>query len=107
MVFQHKNFNEYHFVSCYYKNITQITGILTHLYHKEITRTLATKSQPRASYSNTGTLRGRYDVAVKQLLYVSTNWKDEEVRFLQRLRHPRLVMFLGTSCSLSFSVFHR
>ena len=45
-----------------------------------------------------GTLRGRYDVAVKQLLFVSEDWKDEEVRFFQRLRHPRLVMFLGTLC---------
>lgn len=45
-----------------------------------------------------GKLRDRYDVAVKQIYNVSNESKllaDDEVRFLQRARHPRLVLFMG------------
>ena len=47
--------------------------------------------------SNTGTLRGRYDVAIK-IIFDSKGInieEDKEIRFLKRARHPRLVLFLG------------
>ena len=44
-----------------------------------------------------GTLRGRYDVAIK-IIFDSKGInieEDKEIRFLKRARHPRLVLFLG------------
>ena len=42
-------------------------------------------------------LRGKYDVAIK-IMFDSQKVdieNDEEIHFLKRVRHPRLVMFLG------------
>ena len=44
-------------------------------------------------------MRDTYDVAIKKMFQVTVAKKDletdSEIRFLQRARHPRLVMFLG------------
>eukprot|EP00940_MAST-03C_sp_MAST-3C-sp2_P003367 g3367.t1 len=47
-----------------------------------------------------GVLRGTYTVAIKKMYPESNDAdvdleKNQEIRFLQRARHPRLVMFLG------------
>eukprot|EP00940_MAST-03C_sp_MAST-3C-sp2_P000262 g262.t1 len=43
-----------------------------------------------------GTMRGRYEVAIKKVFDKKiTLERNDEIRFLQRARHPRLVMFLG------------
>eukprot|EP00939_MAST-03C_sp_MAST-3C-sp1_P005036 g5036.t1 len=60
----------------------------------ELKRAIAQGAQGMVHY---GSLRGKYEVAIKILLNSShVNLEsDEEIRFLQRARHPRLVMFLG------------
>ena len=88
-----KCFREYHSplsnVLLSYIFITRISICITHLYHKA--------RSTHALRSNTGTLRGRYDVAIK-IIFDSKGInieEDKEIRFLKRARHPRLVLFLG------------
>ena len=47
--------------------------------------------------------RGRWDVAVKKMFDtadVETLADESEIHFLQRARHPRLVMFIGMFISV-------
>ena len=52
-----------------------------------------------------GTLKRRYDVAVKVMFDVDDDIDNDEINFLRRCRHPRLVMFLGCGKRESGDVF--
>jgi len=60
----------------------------------ELHRVIAQGAYGKVHY---GCLRSRYEVAIKLVLNSSDVLleNDDEIRFLQRARHPRLVMFLG------------
>jgi len=55
-----------------------------------------------------GVLRGVYEVAIKKIFETSSELdilKDPEIKILQRVRHPRLVMFLGCGRMQTGEVF--
>eukprot|EP00940_MAST-03C_sp_MAST-3C-sp2_P000183 g183.t1 len=66
-----------------------------------------TKKIASGSYGEVwrGVLKSRYDVAIKIMFDASSDIDNDEINFLRRCRHPRLVMFLGCGMRKNGDVF--